>query len=91
MNSPDTFSQRLKRLMLAHNHSAATLAVAIGTSRQKVSYYLTGEYEPKLDTLLALAKVLGGSLAMFDGVTTDGTPRCASAPRWFSPCASSGE
>lgn len=54
-----SLSKRLSDLMVLRGVSAASLAEAVGKSRQSVSYWMTGRNEPSPEALMKVAEVLG--------------------------------
>ena len=54
-----SLSKRLSDLMVLRGVSAASLAEAVGKSRQSVSYWMTGRNEPSPEALTKVAEVLG--------------------------------
>lgn len=52
------FKERLKEARLAAKHTGETLGKELGYSKQNVSHWEAGRFEPNLETLMALCDVL---------------------------------
>lgn len=66
------FRQTLERLMARRGYLQADLAEKAGLSQSQISKLLNGKREPKLSTLMALAKALGCSLDYLAGIDNPG-------------------
>ena len=58
------FGENLKRLRLERNMSQDDLALLLGTSKQVISRYETGQRSPKVSVVAAYAEKLGVSISM---------------------------
>jgi transcriptional regulator with XRE-family HTH domain len=67
------FAEKLKQLRLAKGQSQNDLAIAAGVPVTTLRQWEYGIREPSLGALLKLAKGLGVSLSVFDGLIDTGT------------------
>lgn len=58
------FGENLKRIRLERNMSQDDLAMLLGTSKQVISRYETGQRSPKVSIVAAYAEKLGVSISM---------------------------
>lgn len=56
IRSGEAFPSRLRELLEKHNEKQSDLAGILGVSRQSVGYYVSGNHEPDLSSLMAIAK-----------------------------------
>ena len=61
------FSETLKRIRMAKGMSQEELADFLGTSKQNISRYESGEVSPKISTAALIARKLGVSLSYLNG------------------------
>ena len=62
-----SFSETLRRIRLSKCMSQEELAVFLGTSKQNISRYESGEVSPKISTAAQIARKLGVSLSYLNG------------------------
>lgn len=68
---PKTFAVVLQALLDKHQMTAYRLGKDSGVSHQNISAFLLGKCTPTVRIALKIARHLGESLAVFDGVTFD--------------------
>lgn len=61
------FSETLKRIRQSKGMSQEELADFLGTSKQNISRYESGEVSPKISTAAKIARKLGVSLSYLNG------------------------
>ena len=65
------FSETLRRIRMSKSMSQEELADFLGTSKQNISRYESGEVSPKISTAAQIARKLGVSLSYLNGEPED--------------------